>query len=552
MLIGANRLLSQFRDVPSRSNNKEIEGVGFEKVLKASEGKISSKSLRGSAKASIDAGSDVALDEGQASVEEGRLAEIVAFVENKQASSFRLAIPGFMKDDSVQDPIGPLTSLDAVDGCEVGDNLCASSGADPESQSPFDSGGGLAIKDGVPWDIDWNQSKAIPFDRPDLPEEIRLDGVPSHNIVEKIELSGIEISGIDLADDPALDSPIGEEDGVVVDFDLDPVQMGQVADSSLLDEVEGKGDYGQLLSSAVLPDLQIATDNIQPTVEVVSDQVEPARVDKNPYFALSFSPDPKKKEVIGAELVLDDPVGVEDVEIPAHSEGKVADAIVSSKNVREDLFSSNPSPFSREASADVEVKKEGSSSFGDFFSSQNAEKEVFQGKSSTVAHNLIGNTATDYRPFISSTPGLPSPEFLPQRGAGSLSHGLVNVVNFLQSNGELRAQVIIDPPSLGRVEVQIHAVPGGALEASFSVDSVAVRDMIKAQVPLLQDLLAQQGISISQMSVDVRTGDGQRQRWEGSKGTKRGRFAAEGIDSLEDAVPLARIDLEQGILMWIA
>ncbi len=159
---------------------------------------------------------------------------------------------------------------------------------------------------------------------------------------------------------------------------------------------------------------------------------------------------------------------------------------------------------------------------------------------------------SDYRSLLSTSPGLPASEILPQRGSEGLSHGILNVIRFLQSNGEARAQIVVEPPSLGRIEVAVHAVPGGNLEASFQVENVAVRDMIKSQLPLLQDLLAQVGISVSEMSVDVRSGDGQSQQWEGGKNGKRRQYVSGEIEEIGDAIPTARVDLEQGLLLWIA
>lgn len=551
MLIGANRLFSQIKSASSPSSEKETDGVGFDEVLKASEGRISAKSIKGSTKGSVGIDPDTALEGEPSSGEESLLADILAFVESKQPSSFRLAIPDFMKDDFVQDPVGPLTQLDADGGAtEVDEGLCCPPVGASEGEGA--SGGGVAVGNRSTWGVDWKNGKVVPVGSYDLTEEFRFEEASSSDIAKKLEFPDAEFLDMDFVDNPITGSPVDEELGLVAKVDEDPSGVGKAVDVPLVDEVKGTKDEVEILSSAVLPDLQSASNREQPSIEAASDQIEPAKVDKKPYFALSFSPNPRKKEEAGSESILGVPADSGEPDLSAPTEIKAVDTVALSKSAKEEVFSSNAVPSHREASDQLEVKRDDQSSFDDIFSSSNSEKEGLQGKSSLLSHGLVGNSNADYRSFISSTPGLPAPEFLPQRGVGSLSNGLVNVVKFLQSNGELKAQVIVDPPSLGRVEVQIHAVPGGALEASFSVDNASIRDMIKAQVPLLQDLLAQQGISISQMSVDVRTGDGQRQRWDGTKGSKRGRFAAEGVDSLEEAVPLARIDLEQGILMWIA
>ncbi|WP_236101398.1 flagellar hook-length control protein FliK [Dethiosulfovibrio faecalis] len=142
-------------------------------------------------------------------------------------------------------------------------------------------------------------------------------------------------------------------------------------------------------------------------------------------------------------------------------------------------------------------------------------------------------------------------EVLPQRGAPALPQGITNIIRFMQANGETKAQVVVEPPAMGRVEIELHVVPGG-MEASMKVDNVAVRDMIRTQMPLLQDLLAEQGISLSGMSVDVRSGDGQRQQWNGESAGNRGLDDGESLDGSEEDASVARIDLEQGLLVWMA
>ena len=143
---------------------------------------------------------------------------------------------------------------------------------------------------------------------------------------------------------------------------------------------------------------------------------------------------------------------------------------------------------------------------------------------------------------------------LPGRGPEILPQGLAQVVRQVASDGTQRASIVVDPPALGRVEVEVHVTPSG-MEASFKVDSVQVRDMIKPQIPLLQDMLAQQGISASSVNVDVRQGDDRRSPWRDSiqsvKG-RRGRTEDDDEVSEDSIVTVARIDLERGMLQWYA
>ncbi|MCF4113990.1 MULTISPECIES: flagellar hook-length control protein FliK [Dethiosulfovibrio] len=143
---------------------------------------------------------------------------------------------------------------------------------------------------------------------------------------------------------------------------------------------------------------------------------------------------------------------------------------------------------------------------------------------------------------------------LPGRGPEILPQGLAQVVRQVASDGTQRASIVVDPPALGRIEVEVHVTPSG-MEASFKVDSVQVREMIKPQIPLLQDMLAQQGISASSVNVDVRQGDDRRSPWRDSiqsvKG-RRGRTEDDDEVSEDSIVTVARIDLERGMLQWYA
>ncbi len=571
MLIGADRLFNQPSKISSCSTEteKENDGMGFERILKASEVRSSSKPV----KESNDVDSDMVLDQERGPKEDDHLSDLLAFMENKQVSSSRLILPGFMKDDSSQDPIGPLTSLDASDNGEPDGDLCASCKTDTEALPSSPSGSRDFARRLLSQLTGWDLSRSLPGARPALDiERVSPDGVAG--VIGSSETNLVDVSTLaidealvrdralvgDKAFDDALvgDKPLNEDlagdEAISAGFEVESSSVSQVIDVLSVGDLEAPNGGGQVLSSIVSPGILPVLERSLPITETVSDQVESRYAVRNPYFALSFTPDLEKKEEAGSKPILGDVVKIEGLDASASSEIRPIEMTAFSKNAKEDLFSANPNPFSREIPAELEAKREGGGSFDSSLSLSTTDKEGLKGKFSNIINEFVGNTTTDFRPLLSSTPGLPAPEFLPQRGAGSLSHGLVNVVNFLQSNGELKAQVIVDPPSLGRIEVQIHAVPGGSLEASFTVESVAIKDMIKAQVPLLQDLLAQQGISLSQMSVDVRTGDGQRQRWEGNKGLKRGRFSSEGldIDALGEVAPLARIDLEQGILMWIA
>jgi len=114
--------------------------------------------------------------------------------------------------------------------------------------------------------------------------------------------------------------------------------------------------------------------------------------------------------------------------------------------------------------------------------------------------------------------------------------------------GETRATVIIDPPALGRVDVELVSTQRG-LEALFRVGNEQLRQTVQEQLPILKSSFQQQGLILADCSVDVRDERGSQHHPQGSKGRK---FSFGTQEDDVDAVSAFRIDLEQGLLFWMA
>ena len=133
-----------------------------------------------------------------------------------------------------------------------------------------------------------------------------------------------------------------------------------------------------------------------------------------------------------------------------------------------------------------------------------------------------------------------------------LREGLENVVRFVRANGGHRASMIVDPPALGRLTVELVTGTSG-LEASIKVSSEQVRQLVQDQIVQLRMSLAQQGVQLAQFSVDVQQDDGRRQQGfsRGQGGRRRAHGEASGEDD-EAANTVFRVDLNQGLLHWVA
>ena len=133
-----------------------------------------------------------------------------------------------------------------------------------------------------------------------------------------------------------------------------------------------------------------------------------------------------------------------------------------------------------------------------------------------------------------------------------LREGVENVVRFARVNGGHRASLIVDPPALGRLTVELATGTSG-LEANIKVSSEQVRHLVQDQIVQLRMSLAQQGVQLAQFSVDVQQDDGRRQQGfsRGQGGRRRARGEASGEDD-GAANAVFRVDLNQGLLHWVA
>ncbi|MCL2010196.1 MAG: flagellar hook-length control protein FliK [Synergistaceae bacterium] len=135
----------------------------------------------------------------------------------------------------------------------------------------------------------------------------------------------------------------------------------------------------------------------------------------------------------------------------------------------------------------------------------------------------------------------------------TLRDGLDNVVHFVRANGGQKANLIIDPPALGRISVELTSGAAG-LEASIKVSSEQVRQLIQDHLAQLKLSLEQQGVQLTHFSVDVQQDDAHRNQEQWNMHRRRGSRGANEEDAAGEAneEELFRVDLNQGLLYWIA
>ena len=133
-----------------------------------------------------------------------------------------------------------------------------------------------------------------------------------------------------------------------------------------------------------------------------------------------------------------------------------------------------------------------------------------------------------------------------------LGDGMRSVLEFMRNDGINEARIVVEPPSLGRVDVSLQA-SGAGVEAVFKVDNESLKQILQQQLDILKTSLEQQGIHVSNLAVDIKNRDDQKGRPDPYGGRAKAR-RADGIADAdgENEPRLARIDLEKGLLHWVA
>ncbi len=134
----------------------------------------------------------------------------------------------------------------------------------------------------------------------------------------------------------------------------------------------------------------------------------------------------------------------------------------------------------------------------------------------------------------------------------SLSNGIVNVVRFIRADGLHKANIVIDPPALGRITIELTSTSSG-VEASVKVNSEQIRQLIQDQISQLRMNLSRQGVQVTEFTVDVQQENANQQN---SQQQQQHRFFSQANfvndDDLDPESEDFRIDLEQGLLYWVA
>ena len=133
--------------------------------------------------------------------------------------------------------------------------------------------------------------------------------------------------------------------------------------------------------------------------------------------------------------------------------------------------------------------------------------------------------------------------------SSALRDGIVNVVRFIRADGVQKANIVVDPPALGRISVELTSGTSG-VEASIKVASEQIRQLVQDQLSQLRMNLSEQGVQVAEFTVDVQQ-DNSGQHNPQDQNQERGRLNFIGSVE-EDEAEEFRVDLEEGLLWWVA
>ena len=140
------------------------------------------------------------------------------------------------------------------------------------------------------------------------------------------------------------------------------------------------------------------------------------------------------------------------------------------------------------------------------------------------------------------------------RGGAAVEDGIQHVVRFLRTEGRQAASIIVDPPALGRIEIELVSIAKG-VEASIKVASEQVRQLVQDHITVLRNHLEQQGVHLGEFVVDLRDnskGNSGQNTFAGEKNSRRRGASVLESESIDETVPSFRMDLEHGLLSWVA
>ena len=98
----------------------------------------------------------------------------------------------------------------------------------------------------------------------------------------------------------------------------------------------------------------------------------------------------------------------------------------------------------------------------------------------------------------------------------------------MAQHGPRSAQIQLDPAELGAMQIRIHVQGQDQVSVSFTSPNPAVRDALEQQMPRLREMMAEQGLNLSEGSIFDQSGSGAREEQPGGSSGRSGGYAGQG------------------------
>lgn len=136
------------------------------------------------------------------------------------------------------------------------------------------------------------------------------------------------------------------------------------------------------------------------------------------------------------------------------------------------------------------------------------------------------------RHSAATTPATPQLPVQTPAGQQAWAEDVGNQVRWMLGRAESKAELVLTPPNLGKLEVSI-ALNGDQTTAQFVASSQAARDALEQALPRLREILEQAGISLGQANVS--TSEDQGAGAEGGGQGQRGGSSETTADATDGA-----------------
>lgn len=126
-----------------------------------------------------------------------------------------------------------------------------------------------------------------------------------------------------------------------------------------------------------------------------------------------------------------------------------------------------------------------------------SKEERMPGSTAEAVHQVIANYSPTAAKANSSEAAIASPV-----GATGWSEEIGNRITWMAGRAESRAELVLTPPQMGRIEVNL-SIKGDQAAASFVSANPVVREALEAALPRLREVLADAGIQLGQAQVSA-------------------------------------------------